>query len=207
MWEEEIIAVRGRAVNIKACWTSWDETRGQKSKASRAAQEKQQGRLSLGCQASSLKVSFIYFLPCVCSYLWLSLGAALLWVRLLLRVIFITLELIKAQIKWSKRITPGSVSVIIFNPLNPYKSSVIVWTSLTSWVQKETPVERLFSRGRLRSRMERGWDLSSPSFSSSLLSISVQTEKNHSRLTSLTVSHKLIFLDLIFYLCFPPVWK
>lgn len=26
---------------------------------------------------------------------------------------------------------------------------------LTSWVQKETPVERLFSRGRLRSRMER----------------------------------------------------
>lgn len=47
-------------------------------------------------------------------------------------------------------------------------------SELTSWVQKETPVERLFSRGRLRSRMERPWDLSSPSFSSSLLSNSVQ---------------------------------
>lgn len=58
-----------------------------------------------------------------------------------------------------------------------------LWKSLTSWVQKETPVERLFSRGRLRSRMERGWDLSSPSFSSSFLSISVhqgeQQKVNH----------------------------
>lgn len=51
------------------------------------------------------------------------------------------------------------------------------WRSLTSWVQKETPVERLFSRGRLRSRMERGWDLSSPSFSSSFLSVSTQRKE------------------------------
>lgn len=55
------------------------------------------------------------------------------------------------------------------------KTSIAVWKSLTSWVQKETPVERLFSRGRLRSRMERG--LSSPSFSSSFLSISVQAQE------------------------------
>lgn len=52
-----------------------------------------------------------------------------------------------------------------------------VRVSRTSWVQKETPVERLFSRGRLRSRMERGWDLSSPSFSSSFLSVSAQQEE------------------------------
>lgn len=48
---------------------------------------------------------------------------------------------------------------------------------LTSWVQQGTPVERLFSRGRRRSRTERGWDLSSPSFSSSFLSDSGRGEQ------------------------------
>lgn len=42
--------------------------------------------------------------------------------------------------------------------------------TLTSWVQNETPVERRFSLGRRLSRIDFGWDLSSDSFSSSLLS-------------------------------------
>lgn len=44
-----------------------------------------------GWRASPL-VSLIYFLSYAPSYLWLSLGVALLRVRLLIGVIFITLE-------------------------------------------------------------------------------------------------------------------
>lgn len=65
----------------------------------------------------------------------------------------------------------------IFDRTAVLRWAMTVWASLTSWVQKETPVERLFSRGLLRSRMERGWDLSSPSFSSSFLSVSTKQKE------------------------------
>lgn len=140
-----------------------------------------------GWRASTL-VSLIYFLSYDPSYLWLPLGVALLWVRLLIGVIFITLEFKKI---WGLGAALGhpndqrnTRSCALYKECDDHfknwflkRKLCTVCKSLTSWLQKETPVERLFSRGRLRSRMERGWDLSSPSFSSSFLSTSAFIEK------------------------------
>lgn len=92
-----MIAVRGRAVDIKDYWLAWPSLRemrreegpeqrmnaeGQESHRCPATQEKQEEQLGFGCQARGpfLKVSFIYCLPCVCVCgVCVELPVALLW--------------------------------------------------------------------------------------------------------------------------------
>ena len=180
---------------------------------------KRSNRTGLVLARGLLLKSQFYLLSAVCelSYLWLSLGAALLWVGLLVRVIFITLER-----KKDRRVTPDlrpSLSKRSKGNINNLLQALgilmtvikVIWESLTSWVQKETPVERLFSRGRLRSRMERGWDLTSPSFSSSFLSVSVQTNKQINIVTCVTFGKCRLDLLIVpgprvYFLCSSPLY-